>query len=107
LAYGLREAIPSFIRGSTQIQTTLKPGQRVTFDGVAGTVWQAGAFNIILKDDQKRTIVIPTKNIADRQIIIESGPSPDIHEDKPEIQSTALTASSHNSSYKTRTTASV
>ena len=107
LAYGLREAIPSFIKGSTQIQTTLKPGQRVTFDGVAGTVWQAGAFNIILKDDQRRTIVIPTKNIADRQIVIESGPSPDTHEDKTEIQRPALAASSHNSNYTTRTTAAV
>src|ERR687889_553693 len=52
LAYGLREAIRSLIRGSTRIQPTLRPGQRVSFDGVGGTVRQAGAFSIILKDDQ-------------------------------------------------------
>ena len=98
LAYGLREAIPSLIRGSTQIQPTLRPGQRVTFDGVAGTVRQAGAFSIILKDDQGKTLVIPTKNIADRQIVIESGPSPEIQEDKAELKSTA--SSSHSSKYK-------
>jgi hypothetical protein len=60
----------------------------VTFDGVAGTVRQAGAFSIILKDDQGKTLVIPTKNIADRQIVIESGPSPDIQDDKLELKST-------------------
>jgi hypothetical protein len=106
LAYGLREAIPSLIRGSTQIQPTLKPGQRVAFDGVAGTIRQAGAFNIVLRDDQGRTLIVPTKNIADRQIVIESGPSPEIQEDKEEMPrpKTAATTGSYTSIYKSRTT---
>ena len=33
LAYGLREAFPAMIRGSTQIQPTLKQGQKVTIGG--------------------------------------------------------------------------
>src|SRR5919198_3291203 len=86
LAYGLREAIPSLIRGSTQIEPILRPGHRVSFDGVAGTVIQAGPFSIILKDDQGKTLVVPTKNIAERQIVIESGPSPDIQDDKAELK---------------------
>ncbi len=80
LAYGLREAFPAMIRGSTQIQPALKPSQRVTIDGRTGIVQEAGAFNIILKDDQGKTIVIPTKNIIDKEIVIESGPKPETQE---------------------------
>jgi Conserved TM helix/Mechanosensitive ion channel len=76
LAYGLREAFPAMIRGTTQIQPTLKQGQRVTIGGITGTVQEAGSFSVILKDDQGKTIVIPTKNILDKEIVIESGPAP-------------------------------
>ena len=77
LAYGLREAFPAMIRGTTQIQPTLKPGQRVTIGGVTtGTIQEAGSFSVILKDEQGKTIVIPTRNILDKEIVIESGPAP-------------------------------
>jgi hypothetical protein len=76
LAYGLREAFPAMIRGTTQIQPTLKQGQRVTIGGMSGTIQEAGSFSVILKDDQGKTIVIPTKNILDKEIVIESGPPP-------------------------------
>jgi hypothetical protein len=77
LAYGLREAFPAMIKGTTQIQPTLKKGQRVTIGGATtGTVQEAGSFSVILKDDQGKTIVIPTKNILDKEIVIESGPAP-------------------------------
>jgi len=35
---------------------------------------------VILKDDQGKTIVIPSKNISDKQIIIESGSPHEIQE---------------------------
>ena len=77
LAYGLREAFPAMIRGTTQIQPTLKPGQRVTIGGVTtGTIQEAGSFSVILKDEQGKTIVIPTRNILDKEIVIEFGPAP-------------------------------
>jgi hypothetical protein len=78
LAYGLREAIPSLIRGTTQVEPILKPGQKVRFNGHVGEVKQAGAFNIILKNEEGHTIVIPTKELAEKEIVIESGPAPDI-----------------------------
>ncbi|NIQ80837.1 MAG: mechanosensitive ion channel [Anaerolineae bacterium] len=68
------------IRGSTQIQPAIKPGQRITLNGHAGTVEQAGAYNIILKDDQGKRVVIPTKSVADKEIVIESGPRPETQE---------------------------
>lgn len=80
LAYGLKEAFPAIIRGTTIIQPTLKPGQRISIDGKIGIVQQAGSFSIIIKDEQGRTVVIPTNRIADKEIIIESGPTPDIQE---------------------------
>jgi hypothetical protein len=80
LAYALREAFPAMIRGTTQIQPTLKPGQKVTIGSVSGTVQDAGSFSVILKDAQGKTIVIPSKNISDKEIIIESGPPPETQE---------------------------
>jgi hypothetical protein len=80
LAYGLREALPAMVRGSTQIHPALRSGQRVTLDGRTGTIEEAGSFTIIIKDDQGKTIVIPTKNIIDKEIVIESGPHPTIQE---------------------------
>ena len=101
LAYGLREAFPAMIRGSTQIQPTLRQGQRVTIDGKTGIIQQAGSFSVILKDDEGKTIVIPSKNIIDKDIIIESGPSPQIQERAVEEN---RTTSSSSSSYSKSTT---
>jgi hypothetical protein len=95
LAYGLREAFPAMIRGTTQIQPTLKQGQRITIGGVTtGTVQEAGSFSVILKDDQGKTIVIPTKNILDKEIIIESGPAPATQEKAVEENRGAAASSS-------------
>jgi hypothetical protein len=80
LAYGLRDAFPAMIKGNTVIQPALKQGQKISYDGFAGTVQQVGAFSVIMKDDRGRTIVIPTKNLADKEIVIESGPAPDTQE---------------------------
>ncbi|MEO9295655.1 MAG: mechanosensitive ion channel domain-containing protein [Nitrososphaera sp.] len=80
LAYGLREAIPSVIKGNTMIQPALKQGQRISYDGYAGTVQEVGAFSVILRDDQGRTVVVPTKNLLDKELVIESGPRPETQE---------------------------
>jgi hypothetical protein len=94
LAYGLREAFPAMIRGSTQIRPALKQGQRVTIGSTTGTIQEAGSFSVILKDDQGRTIVIPTKNILDKEIVIESGPPPATQEKAVEENRGAASASS-------------
>jgi hypothetical protein len=79
LAYGLRELIPSVITGSTNVESTLKPGQKIRVGKYAGTVEQAGAFNIILRSEEG-LVVLPTKILIDKEIVIESGPSPEIPE---------------------------
>jgi preprotein translocase subunit YajC len=99
LAYGLKETFPAMIRGSTQIQPALKQGQRVTIGGgTTGTIQEAGSFSIILKDDQGKTIVIPTKNILDKEIVIESGPAPATQEKAVEENRGAAAGSSSPSS---------
>ena len=80
LAYGLRDAIPSMIKGNTMIQPSLKQGQKISTNGTTGTVQEVGAFSVILRDDEGRTIVIPTKNILDKELVIESGPRPETQE---------------------------
>lgn len=95
LAYALREAFPAMIRGSTQIQPTLKQGQRVTLDGRTGVIQEAGSFSVILKDDQGNTIVIPTKNIIDKEVVILSGPKPETSEKMVEGMSTDTASSQY------------
>ena len=84
MAYGLKDVLPSLVQGSTNIESTLKPGQKIRFDGHSGTIKQAGAFHIIMDNDKGETVVLPTKSIADKEIIIESGPEPEIPEKKIE-----------------------
>lgn len=83
LAYGLKDVLPSLIHGSTNIESTLKPGQKIRFNGHSGTIRQTRAFHIIM-DEAGETVVLPTKSIADKEIIIESGPQPEIPEKKVE-----------------------
>jgi hypothetical protein len=87
LAYGLREAIPSFIKGNTTIQPTLKKGQKISYKEHTGTIQEVGTFSVILKNEQGKTIVLPTKNLMDDEIIIESGPSPETQEKMAERSS--------------------
>ena len=68
----------------TNVQSTLKPGQRVNFDGRVGTIKQAGAFHIIMEDQKGKTIIVPTKHIAEKEIQVESGREPEIPEKKVE-----------------------
>lgn len=81
LAYGLREAIPSVIKGNTLIQPSIKQGQRISINGHRGTVQEVGAFSVILKDEEGKTVVIPTKNLTEgEEIVIEAGPKPETQE---------------------------
>ncbi|MGI8834051.1 MAG: mechanosensitive ion channel domain-containing protein, partial [Nitrososphaeraceae archaeon] len=75
---------PSLIHGSTNIESTLKKGQKIRFDGHSGIIKQAGAFHIIMENEAGETVVLPTKSIADKEIIIESGPQPETPEKKIE-----------------------
>lgn len=84
LAYSLKDLLPSLIYGMTNVQSTLKPGQRVNFDGRVGTIKQAGAFHIILEDEKGKTVIVPTKHIAEKEVQVESGPEPEIPEKKVE-----------------------
>ena len=68
----------------TNVQSTLKPGQRINFEGRVGTIKQAGAFHIILEDEKGKTVIVPTKQIAEKEIQVESGPEPEIPEKKVE-----------------------
>src|SRR5207249_4603289 len=52
LAFGLKDVLPSLIHGSTNVESTLKKGQRIRFDGHSGTIKEAGAFHIILQNEE-------------------------------------------------------
>ena len=80
LAYGLKDLIPSIVTGSTHVESTLKPGQVIRFGERSGTIEQAGAFHIILRNEDGKMVVIPTKTLVNEEIIIESGPEPEIPE---------------------------
>ena len=84
MAFGLKDLLPSLIHGSANVESTLKRGQKIRFDGKTGTIKQAGAFHIIMENEEGKTVVVPTKMIADKEIIIESGPEPETPEKRVE-----------------------
>ena len=84
MAFGLKDLLPSLIHGSANVESTLKRGQKIRFDGRTGTIKQAGAFHIIMENEEGKTVVVPTKMIADKEIIIESGPEPETPEKRVE-----------------------
>lgn len=84
LAFGLKDIVPSLIHGTTNTQSTLKPGQKIRVEGRVGTIKQVGSLHLILENDKGETVVLPTKIIADKEIIVESGPPPEIPEKKIE-----------------------
>jgi hypothetical protein len=47
---------------------------------IVGTIKQARAFHIILEDEKGKTVIVPTKHIAEKEIQVESGPEPEIPE---------------------------
>ncbi len=57
---------------------------KLRLNGHSATIKQARAFHIIMENDARETVVLPTKSIADKEIIIELGPQPEIPEKKEE-----------------------
>jgi hypothetical protein len=100
LAFGLKDIVPSLIHGTTNVQSTLKPGQKVRIEGRAGTIKQVGSLHIILENDKGETVILPTKMIADKEIIVESGPPPEIPEKKIEKMTEGLDNQSKEKSFK-------
>lgn len=84
LAYGLRDAIPSVIKGNTLVQPSIKQGQTISIRGRRGRVQEVGAFSVILKGDDGKTVVIPTKNLTEEELVIEGGPAPETQENMTE-----------------------
>ena len=82
LAYGLKDILPGVVHSTTNIHSTLKPGQKIKFEKHSGTIKEVGAFQIILENDEGQTVIIPTKSIIDKDIIVESGPAPETPEKK-------------------------
>jgi hypothetical protein len=58
LAYGLKDILPSIIHGTANIQSTLKPGQKIRINGISGTIKQASTLQIILENEKGETVVI-------------------------------------------------
>ena len=67
---------------TTNIHSTLKPGQKIRLEKHSGTIKEVGAFQIILENEEGQTVIIPTKSIIDKDIIVESGPAPETPEKK-------------------------
>ena len=100
LAFGLKDIVPSLIHGTTNVQSTLKPGQKVRIEGRVGTIKQVGSLHIILENDKGETVILPTKMIADKEIIVESGPPPEIPEKKIEKMTEGLDNQSKEKSFE-------
>lgn len=70
LGFALKDIIPSSIIGSSNQRSILKIGQKVRIGEVTGTVTATHLLHIIITNDKNESIVIPTKELINKTIVI-------------------------------------
>jgi hypothetical protein len=78
LANALKDILPGVVHSTTNIHCTLQPGLKIRFKKHSRTIKKVEAFQIILENEEGKTVINPTKSIMDKDIIVESGPPPEI-----------------------------
>lgn len=75
LGFALKDIIPSMIGFAANKRLGLKEGQKVKIGDITGTITAIEALHIVVTDEKKETIIIPTKEIMNKTIRIISSKS--------------------------------
>ena len=75
LGFAIKDIIPSMIGFTANKRLGLKEGQKVKIGDITGTITAIEALHIVVTDEKKETIIIPTKEIMNKTIRIISSKS--------------------------------
>ena len=70
LGFALKDIIPASIIGASNQRSILKVGQKVRIGEITGVVTASQLFHVIVTNDKNESIVIPTKELMNKTIVI-------------------------------------
>lgn len=70
LGFTLKEILPAAIAGTSQNRSIYKVGQVIKIGDITGTITASEIFYIIVTNDKNESVVIPTKELMTKSVII-------------------------------------
>jgi small-conductance mechanosensitive channel len=70
LGFTLKEILPAAISGASQNRSIYKVGQVIKIGDITGTITASEIFHIIVTNDKNESVVIPTKELMTKSVII-------------------------------------
>lgn len=75
LGFTLKELLPTAIAGTSGHRSVYKVGQSIKIGDITGTITSSEAFFIIVTNEKNESVVIPTRDLMNKQVtILSSGP---------------------------------
>lgn len=78
LGFTLKDVLPAAIAGASTQRTVFKIGQKIRVGEVSGTITAVEFLHIIVANEKNESIVIPTKELMNKQVTILHKPSKDM-----------------------------
>ncbi len=78
LGFTLKDVLPAAIAGASTQRTVFKVGQKIKVGDVTGTITAVELLHIIVANEKNESVVIPTKELMNKQITILHKPDKDM-----------------------------
>ena len=70
LGFTLKDVLPTAIAGATQNRSIYKIGQVIRIGDITGTITASEMFHIIVTNERNESVVIPTKELMSKSVVI-------------------------------------
>ncbi|MDE1829404.1 MAG: mechanosensitive ion channel [Thaumarchaeota archaeon] len=78
LGFTLKDVLPAAIAGASTQRTVFKIGQKIKVGDISGTITAVELLHIIVANEKNESIVIPTKELMNKQVTILHKPNKDM-----------------------------
>ncbi len=78
LGFTLKDVLPSAIAGASTQKTVFKIGQKIRVGDISGTITAVELLHIIVANEKNESVVIPTKELMNKQVTILPKPNKDM-----------------------------
>ena len=78
LGFTLKDVLPSVIAGASTQKTVFKIGQKIRVGDISGTITAVELLHIILANEKNESVVIPTRELMNKQVTILPKASKDV-----------------------------
>lgn len=78
LGFTLKDVLPAAIAGASTQRTVFKIGQKIRVGEISGTITAVELLHIIVANEKNESVVIPTKELMNKQVTILHKPNKDM-----------------------------